>query len=69
MKRDDVMQVYKAIRKHGDSFWNDYDPTWADWNGTLFMDILSYLHKEGLDLQVVPLITPTEIFEIEPELL
>lgn len=46
-------KVYDAIRKHGDSFWNDKAMTQDDGNWLLFEDILSYLNKEGLDLELV----------------
>jgi len=52
MEEEEIVKVYQAIRKHGDSFWNDTDEL-SGWNGYLFEDILMCLEKDGLDLRLV----------------
>ena len=52
MKESSKRRVYSAIKKHGDSFWNDASEENA-WNGFLFDGILNMLEKEGLDLELI----------------
>jgi hypothetical protein len=54
---DDINKliVHRAIRKHGDDFWNDKDIPDEEWNGFLFDEILSILEKEGYTLELVKL--------------
>ena len=56
MQQGEIDIVKLASLKHGDDFWivkeDDVDPcaTNADW---IFEEILSHLHKEGLDLKLI----------------
>ena len=60
MENEEIKKVYEAIQEYGDDFWND-DPGYAmksdreigNWNGYLFDEILSFLHKKGLDFKLV----------------
>jgi len=52
MKKEELEIVYRAIEKHGDSFWNEGKGSDV-WNGYLFLDILDAVQKEGYDLRVV----------------
>jgi len=52
MEVEELRIVFRAIEKHGDSFWNNA-PRSEEWNGYLFLDIVDALEKEGYDLKVV----------------
>jgi len=62
MTKNEIEVVYACLENYGDEFWTDMIETFdkddqLSSNKELFLDILSCLHKEELDLQLVKLDT------------